>query len=428
MSRAERAKWFYNQKLIPALRESVGEAEVARQKEAHREVENTFVLWTKDKHDRDLLRRLRAREKDLKINLGEEGDLLKVGLAGLGRIEHTDANSELKTTREEKRGKLTVLAEGIRNFLKIPNFERKPLAQEARTIVETLKEEKRQQRQSLARVKEVKALYQRLKIDSLLQRTIHGGSINWKPEIIQDQANTDLIIGNREKARNTLSQGVIDTATEVMRLHPVFNKRTKVGKEEKDAYLLESGESYEEGERRYLGSLSALGVLEAREAKEIRSLRELKQGVAFVSEAFSREPNPDRLATVSRWLLRAAIDRNYEASIWERLTGLSLGLRELTRVIITDSKDKISEVPVLLAEKAASVQKRLSPRRENELNIPRVNLEPVTKGFRERLSAASGGLRQILVSLRDGFVEGVDRAMVRTSFWQRGKTSSHGAN
>jgi hypothetical protein len=134
------------------------------------------------------------------------------------------------------------------------------------------------------------------------------------------------------------------------------------------------------------------------------------------------------LATVSRWLLKAAIDRNYEANFWERLTGLSLGLRELTRVVITDSKDEISKVPARLAEQATPIQKRLSQLQKSGLNVPRINLEPATRSLRERFSLISRSLRQTLISLRDGFMEGVDRAMARTSFWQRGKTSSRGVN
>ena len=148
LSREERAKWFYDRKLIPSLSDDVMQAEIARQKGEHSRVGEVYSHWSSQAEAR--LKKLESRRKGLAVDLAPQKDLLKVGFAGLGRIRHVDTNSQLKADPDKK----DVL---------------------------------------LSQIGEVRKLYGLLGLETLVPWTIHGGPIHWLSEVAQDEVNTQKI-------------------------------------------------------------------------------------------------------------------------------------------------------------------------------------------------------------------------------------------
>jgi hypothetical protein len=286
----ERIQWFYDKKLIPALADDVDQAEQNRQKTAHQDVEEAFSKWTTGERDQEILRKLASRENKYGTGLSEQADLIEVGLAGLGRIEHVDANSQLKSS-----------------------LDREPV---------------------MARIVRAQELYNRLGLENLAPWTIHCGSIHWLSEVAQDKVNTHKILNQPEEATEILDQAIRETSRVVDALE----------REELDLIISDEElkrESYNAWRKRkiYLGALSALGVLLARQGKIKKHLPWLFVGLKKVHEAHRYEPNPHRLATLAIWAFFGALNQSYLSRRPYRLKTVRSGLKYFFEATSANPKD-----------------------------------------------------------------------------------------
>lgn len=291
-SLAERAQWFYDEKLIPILADDVAQAEQNRQVMNHQSVEETFTGWTINRQDQRILSKLSQREKARSINLEQQVDSIRVGFAGLGRIQHVDANSQLK------------------------------LAANKDPIIE--------------RVSQVQQLYKRLGLEHLVPWTIHGGSIYWPSEVAQDQANTQKIFDEPEQAKKILSQAINQTGQVVENL-----KGQELDLFTSDKQLKEKDYQAWRQRKIYLGALSALGVLRARQGRITRRLPWVFVGLNQVYRAHQHEPNPHRLATLAIWAFFDAFSQNYQSHYQYRLKVARFGLWRFNQAALVSPKDAL---------------------------------------------------------------------------------------
>lgn len=294
LSPQKRAKWFYNQKLTPALEETVIEAERARLEKDHQTVEkgwNTWVGKGPRMGDQRILAKLRARERKLGISLAPEEDLLKAGFAGLGRISHVDANSQLK-----------------------------------------VKENAGTQDPILIKIEEIRNLYQRLGVETLAPWTIDGGSINWVSEIAQDEANTQTILRNSQEAEGILNQAIFQTDQLIKVLEVKVDMTTP-----EDKLRAEDYKKWKE-RKIYFGSVSALGPLWYRKAKISKKISDMITSLELVRYANRFVPNQERLITISFWTITSAISPGYSGSLGQRLKGMVLGITSLASSVLINPK------------------------------------------------------------------------------------------
>lgn len=282
MSAGERAKWFYNQKLIPHLSVDVATAESGREKKNHRQVNQIFENWVAGDKDQKILTKLDKRVQGKKINLLAEEDLIKVGYAGLGRIQHVDINTQIKKEVRQK------------TFL-------------------------------VKKLEEVQKLYQRLGLETLIPWTIHQGSIQWIAEVAQDQATTQEVLGNSQE-----SIKILTTATEKT-FEIVTQTEKGVNLETPELVLQRADPAAFEQRKFFLGSLSAFGVLLARRAKITGNLPELTLGLSYVARADAHEPNPSRLSTIALWTIRGVLGKDYEGGLSIRARALTLASLSLIK-------------------------------------------------------------------------------------------------
>lgn len=102
--------------------------------------------------------------------LGQNPELL-IGLLGLTRIQHVDANSQMKPA----------------------------------PMVDRLEIYKR-------RIIPVEEFYDKINLQEAPSHTITGEPIYWLGEITQDRANSQIILGDPTKASALLTQGIIETS------------------------------------------------------------------------------------------------------------------------------------------------------------------------------------------------------------------------
>jgi hypothetical protein len=295
LSREERAKWFYNKKLIPSLSDDVTQAEIARQQGEHGRVREVYSHWSSQAEAR--LKKLESRQESLGVDLSPKRDLLKVGFAGLGRIRHVDTNSQLK--RAESQDKDTLLSQ----------------------------------------IDEVKKLYDLLGLGTLVPWTIHGGPIHWFSEVAQDEVNTQKILGDEEKASLILNkavegtEGVIESLRERHNIPDLLQKEDdELGYEDKVAKEL------------YLGSVSALGVLWARRAKMSLDLKDFDKSLTYLFESTHFDHNYHRLATVSTWALVASFTPSFRGSFADRFKLALRSSRGIFTAFRGSPKDTLSAV------------------------------------------------------------------------------------
>jgi hypothetical protein len=274
----ERVRRFYNTSLIPNLSDQVMEAELARRRQDHDTVRTIFNHHIENGKEQIVLRKLERRSHE--INLDEERDMIVAGFAGLGRIEHVDANSEYKETSQQT---------------------------------------------SLRRIARVEELYNYLGVEQLPPFSIHGGSMNWPLEIAQDRANTQVILENSEVARNIINEAIANVRRETDQLK--LNVDLKVPEEE----LKESDYEKYLDRKRYLGNISGLGVHMAKLARMDGSIIGMIEAMRYTNEAYKYEKNKDRLATISKWTLDAARSREYNGNLRERITAFCIGSFSLAK-------------------------------------------------------------------------------------------------
>lgn len=292
----EKAENIYNEHLIPTMSRAVMKAEQARQATSHEEVEQIFNRWTRGKKDQRAIEKLRQISRRAGVNLAPQEDEIKVGYAGLGRIEHVDANSQLKSVVE------------------------------AREVF------------PLTRIDRAKQLYDRLGLATLVPWTIHGGSIHWLSEVTQDKANTSKILGNKMKAHKILEDAILATAEVCDGLKESADLKTsekQLKQQDYDAW---------KNRKIYLGSLSAQGVLWARFGKLNKLHSGLTYGLRRVLEASRYEPNPHRVATLALWIIAATRSYRYYEEFPARIKGGFLGMKSLCRAFIMSPRQTISAV------------------------------------------------------------------------------------
>ncbi len=189
LSREQRVYWFYNQKLLPSLRETVTSCEQARQRGESSLIEQAWRQWARPTEVSARLEKIRQREERFRIDLSQKRDDCRVGLVGLGRIRHVDANSAIKRGEGKERQK--------------------------------------------RRIKEVEELYSQIDLNSLPPRTIDGGAINWPIEVCQDKLNTLKILGKIEEAIALLDQVIESAFNDVLGaasgLSVLYARRAKLG-------------------------------------------------------------------------------------------------------------------------------------------------------------------------------------------------------
>ena len=292
----EKAEHIYKEHFIPTMSEAVMNAEQARHARSHGEVERIFDRWTRGKKDQRAIEKLRQISRRAGVNLAPQEDEIKVGYAGLGRIEHVDANSQLKQTSEEQKD--------------LP----------------------------LERIAQAHRLYERLGLATLVPWTIHGGSIHWLSEVTQDEANTSKILGNEMKAHKILEDAILSTAEVCDGLEELVDLETP------EAQLRKQNYDAWKNRKIYLGSLSAQGVLWARFGKLTRLHSGLTYGLRRVLEASQYEPNPHRVATLALWTIAATRSYRYYEELPARIKGGFLGVKSLCRAFIMSPQQAISAV------------------------------------------------------------------------------------
>lgn len=309
----------YDRYVIPQLKETVSKAEDNRQNGNHDEVNRAFCLYTEQQTkayraelrlprniqtiDQALLYLLRrtikralynpikqTREKDYQ-NLLKREDLLKVGFAGLGRIQHVDANTVLQANPHGPWA---------------PVFER---------------------------ITQVGNLYQRLTPETLVPWTIREAGIHWLSEIAQDTAKTTEILGR--DPRPILQKAIRNTESTLR-----FLKHRSI------STLIESNK-YQTFKDRKLqtGSLSALGVLYNRLAVSDKNLGALIQAVQYIENACKHEPNVHRLATLSARLLAVSYSKEYQIRpplYYTRETAFMTGIVGLALAVRYNPRDTFS--------------------------------------------------------------------------------------
>ena len=292
----EKARHLYNDHFILAMSGTVMKAEQARQTRSHEEVERIFSRWVGGEKDKRVIEKLRQVARRAGVDLGHQEDKIKVGYAGLGRIEHVDANSQLKRTPEEQRG--------------LP----------------------------LERIAQAQRLYDRLGLATLVPWTIHEGSIHWLSEVAQDGVNTSKILGNEMKAHKILEDAILATAEVCDGLEELVDLETP------EAQLRKQNYDAWKNRKIYLGSLSAQGVLWARFGKLTRLHSGLTYGLRRVLEASQYEPNPHRVATLALWTIAATRSYRYYEELPARIKGGFLGMKSLCRAFIMSPQQAISAV------------------------------------------------------------------------------------
>lgn len=285
---------FYNRQIL-TLRDDVTLAEQARQEGNHQKVMDIFDYWIKSNRYERILTELQDR-KGSGLNLTEEEDLIKAGLAGLGRIEHVDANSQLKSPFEEA----------------------KALASR-RTIW-------------------VYALYGSLNIDTLPPWTIHESAIFWPAEIAQDKAKTLVLSGYDPKlAGKVIDQALIDIPNINLDVGDIdFKTPDQILKAED--YL-----SYR-ARKRFLGAFSGQGVLWLRKAEIDKKLEYMTRALNFLSLVHIHEPNSHRLATVATRVMLASLSSSYQGSVGERFNSLCLGSYGIMQALSSNWEDTLSSL------------------------------------------------------------------------------------
>ena len=300
----EGVKRFYGQTLIPRLASSVANAEQARQVMNHQAVEEIFAGWIwRDPQTKklSLIESIldRVRERNVRFNgaLSKEKDLIEAGYAGLGRIEHVDANTELKSLHEED----SALRQDV-----------------------------------LLRISRVRTLvYRYLDLKNLVSWTIHGGAIYWPAEITQDDADTEIILGNKTRAQQILSHA-IDEARET---YGRLSLRINLDVPSPDPEINYRG--YRQRET-LIGAAWALAILYARQGRLDQRVGGLTESLGYASSVDRFEPNPHRLATLALWALGGSLSREYSGSLSERIETFGLGILEFGTAVFEDRKAVLS--------------------------------------------------------------------------------------
>ncbi|MFH0937421.1 MAG: hypothetical protein V1808_03955 [Candidatus Daviesbacteria bacterium] len=293
---------FYDEKLIPSLKSVVSQAEEDRKSGNHQAIQSAFEFWIDATRDQQIFHRLMLQAQEFELDLSLQRDILKVGFAGLGRIQHVDANSELKMVK----------------------------TQESTDRI-------------MGRINQATELYARLDLESLDPWTIDGSSIFWSAEIAQDKANTAIITGQENLAKSTLERALVE-------INRAING-PKVNLETPDNVLRVENYSLFKERKRFIGALSSRGVIYYRIALITHEVDDMMAALNFTNIADSFQPNLHRLATVSQKTLQAAFSLNYRGSLYLRESAIIMGTQHLIEAFFTSPKDTISAVRQAIRER-----------------------------------------------------------------------------
>lgn len=273
-ARQARADIYYR-KVEDGLRDAVHTAEISRQETDYAGTRQIVNECASEERQDFLNRKLDLREKK-EVDVKNARRSIDLGMAHLFRIGHVNDNSYAQAPEgQDKRTQL--LEEALHYFYRHQSVER--------TTGEL--------------------------------RDLNGNFMAWGPEIYQDLANTWVVHGKLDGARRALSAGLAaaDGLIEKYRFRRIFNKRASVG---------------------YFSALSARGVLKARLGRTEEDLGTVLSGWLDVARSHGAQPNPHRLATLSLWLGKAAID--YQAFLPTKAAAVTLGSVGLLEAKLFDAK------------------------------------------------------------------------------------------
>lgn len=288
---------------IEGLRRAVSTAERARQNLDHAQVDELFRQWVldllQDNETRHILKDAR------RLELVQERDLIRVGMAGLIRIKHVDLNSLLGESSGEKR---------------------EPILQEVVTTNRVYKQ--------LGGLRKLPSF------------SIDWNSMSWWLENVQDWMSTYEKMGDEEGAGGVAIPAIVEGRGVLrgLRAADVDLKTPNDVLKARDysAFILR---------RQFLGTLSALGVILVRNGKRDHSLFAILEGLNLVVEGYTHEPNSHRLATLALWTIQAAVSGEYKTSLPDRTFGLGSGLVQLIRANRGDAVSSLSSLRQMIRER-----------------------------------------------------------------------------
>lgn len=293
----------YVQSLVSGLSADVTEAEKERQVSHHTQVQNYFYRWNERVNgNQPLLDKVLSIKKSLssRHNLTPEEDLIKSGLAGLGRIGHVDANSEFKKTEDSARLN-TRMAQSL-------------------------------------------DLYEKLDPENLVPWTIHGGSIYWPAEIAQDIASSQILLGHPNEAELTLQKAIIDSFKITLEIGKIdFNTPDEILKAENYSAF--------KARKRAMGATSALGVLWYRKAMISKDLTEMEKAISFTTLAQIRETNPHRLAIIALKTLQSSLSPNFFGDLRARTFCFAYGFSGVFEAFCYSPNDTMASINQALRER-----------------------------------------------------------------------------
>jgi hypothetical protein len=252
----ERLKWFYEQKILPVLSESVSEAEAARIEQNHQKISEVTAQWLELNQDQHIKILAKARERAKKNNFrAVESDWLvnlSLGLMGLARIKQVDLNSQLtdeQITHKEVSGEFAEYCLHIYSL--------------------------------------VEQLYDEVDVTTLPSKTIHNGPINWPGELAQDKAKFFMKLNQKNYAIAVLMNGKSEVEKIVRRV------RRRVHENEID--WQDDTLTREE----MIGAIYVSAVMDAFLAHLTSNFSPMLESMWQVEEAYGYVPNTERLVSLS---------------------------------------------------------------------------------------------------------------------------------
>ena len=266
--------------LIVSLKQDVPQADKALRAENHQAVHDFFSLWFRnDGFITQVIIELELAE----YNFYNDFMWAAVGLLGLARCYHVDANVQYKN-------KLITAAE-LKN-----------------------------------KVDEIETVYEKISLSKVAPWSIEGNGIFWLGEIAQDRFRTYELLGADQEAQATASESIILIRALIHSL--AMNPRILATE---DTAL---AEDIRINKKRYIGAVSSLGVIYGRRGRLTRNLADLTRGLRYVRETSQYEYNENRLITVAGW---TAAGLRYQNGIKDTV----LGIKELVQAGLTVGQKRI---------------------------------------------------------------------------------------
>lgn len=257
--------------VVPPFTDILTKAELARQRTDHEFVDGVFTAVTvfdlqrQEYLDQTILHHAQTPDEEIDARLL---------YAGIGRIQHVDANSQIGS---------------------LPMDQRPAVARQ--------------------RIEPVERLYEDIDIATLPPRTAHGSTIHWLGRITADRMKTLERLGDKDQARKGLEQSVSDVRKELAQIaeDPQGEKR-----------------EYE------IPDTSLLGVLYNQHGRLTKDQQEVLQALKVTRKAHAQQQNTHELATISIHTIATSLLPGYQGTLGTRIEGVKKGVTSFLKAFQED--------------------------------------------------------------------------------------------